>query len=116
MDERDRDEPDEYSDRGEAVPREETRDERIKAAVCERLGGDPELDARDVDVTVVNGVVTLQGTVPTRRERRRAEDVVRGCPEVTGVRNELGLRSGELPPPEERRPDDERRGGRGRAA
>src|ERR1043166_1748758 len=64
-------------------------DERIREEVCEALTDDPRVDAREVDVKVENEVVTLSGCVPTRAEKRRAEDVALHCRGVHDVLNAL---------------------------
>lgn len=56
-------------------------DDRINEEVCERLTFSP-VDASDIEVQVLNGEVTLAGTVRSRWEKRQAEDLA----EVFGVR------------------------------
>jgi hypothetical protein len=58
-------------------------DERIREDVCEMLT-DADLDAREIDVKVRDGEVTLEGSVTDRWSKREAEDVV--C-QVRGVRD-----------------------------
>ncbi len=59
-------------------------DERIREDVNANLTDDWGVDASDITVAVQNGDVTLDGTVATRLQKRRAED----CAEdVSGVRN-----------------------------
>jgi osmotically-inducible protein OsmY len=68
-------------------------DERIREDVSERLCQHGQLDASDIDVQVVEGEVTLTGSVPTRQAKRLAEDL---C-DVSGVRevhNQLRTRQG----------------------
>lgn len=78
-------------------PRGWTRsDERIKDDVCERLWAHGAVDARDVDVAVTGGEVTLQGTVGSRREKRLAEELVERVGGVRDVHNRLSVRRGEL--------------------
>ena len=74
-------------------------DERITDDVVQRLTTDPEVDASDVDVTVANGAVVLQGSVDTRAQRRRAEDLAWSCDGVRDVQNRLRIRPGELERP-----------------
>jgi osmotically-inducible protein OsmY len=64
-------------------------DERIREEVCEALTDDPRVDAREVEVKVEDEVVTLRGCVPTRAEKRRAEDVALRCRGVHDVLNAL---------------------------
>ena len=59
-------------------------DERILEDACDELTDDWLIDARKVQVTVANGDVTLEGTVPSREQKRRAEDCV---DDISGVRN-----------------------------
>lgn len=64
-------------------------DERIKEDVNDRLSDDNYVDASEIDVTVNNGEVTLSGTVHTRNEKRRAEDVVEAISGVKNVENRI---------------------------
>ncbi|MBX5493292.1 MAG: BON domain-containing protein [Chloroflexi bacterium] len=59
-------------------------DERIREEVCERLMLHGELDARDIEVRVDDGEVTLSGRVDSRFAKRLAEDI---ADTVVGVRN-----------------------------
>ena len=64
-------------------------DERILEDVNERLTWDPEVDATDVEVSVDEGVVTLNGRVESRFAKRRAADIAESCAGVVDVRNKL---------------------------
>ncbi|HEY2964563.1 MAG TPA: BON domain-containing protein [Pyrinomonadaceae bacterium] len=65
-------------------------DERIKEDVNDRLTDDYYLDASEIDVQVINGEVVLTGTVNSREDKRRAEDIAES---VSGVINvEVRLR------------------------
>jgi osmotically-inducible protein OsmY len=64
-------------------------DERIREDVCRLLTEDWEVDASDVTVTVANCEVTLSGTVPSREQRRRAEDRAEQVPGVAHVQNNV---------------------------
>jgi hypothetical protein len=64
-------------------------DERIREEVCDLLTDDPRIDASDVEVNVENGEVTLSGTVDSRTEKRRAEDLIEVMPGVKDVHNRL---------------------------
>ncbi len=78
-----------YAGRG---PRDYRRaDERIREDVCDRLTDDPHVDASDIMVTVSNGEVSLAGTVATRAQKRRAEDVAEQARGVLDVNNQLRL-------------------------
>ncbi len=66
-------------------------DENIREDVNERLTLHGHLDARQVHVQVDNGVVTLTGNVPSRREKRLAEDIVDSVNGVQDVQNQLHI-------------------------
>jgi hypothetical protein len=69
-------------------------DDRIREDVSDRLSEDDELDASEISVTVSAGEVTLEGQVPDRRSKHRAEDI---CDSIAGVRdvhNHLRSRKG----------------------
>ena len=67
-------------------------DESIYEDVCERLTADPELDASDVEVAVMNGTVVLAGTVSSRQSRYLAEDISMTVLGVDQVYNQLRVR------------------------
>ena len=67
-------------------------DERILDDVYDRLTDDAWVDASDIEVAVSNAVVTLEGTVPDRNQKRRAEDVAADCSGVHDVANRLRVR------------------------
>ncbi|MGN6184992.1 MAG: BON domain-containing protein [Thermoanaerobaculia bacterium] len=64
-------------------------DDRLRELVSERLSDHHDIDASDIEVTVSNGEVTLQGTVDDRRTKRLAEDVVESVSGVRDVHNQL---------------------------
>src|SRR5690606_6672826 len=64
-------------------------DERIMEDACDALTQDWGVDARQISVTVSNGEETLDGTVPSRQQKRRAEDCVDDLSGVTHVQNNL---------------------------
>lgn len=68
-------------------------DERISEDIHERLTDDAWLDAREVSVAVLNGEVTLAGSVASREARRRAERIVEDVSGVTHVQNNLRANS-----------------------
>ena len=74
-------------------------DEAIRDDVAERLTNDAGVDARDIEVSVAGGDVVLQGSVGSRAERRRAEDLAWTCAGVRDVQNQLRVRRGELERP-----------------
>ena len=66
-------------------PRDYRRSEdRIREDVCDRLADDDYVDASNINVQIQNDEVVLSGTVNSREEKRRAEDVVES---ISGVRN-----------------------------
>src|SRR4030095_12930336 len=69
-------------------------DERIKEDVNDRLSDDYYLDASDVEVNVTNTEVTLTGTVTSREDKRRAEDLAESVSGVTNVENRLRVKQG----------------------
>lgn len=71
-------------------------DERIREDVCDRLSDDDEVDASDITVTVKEGEVTLEGTVPDRRSKHRAEDITEAVGGVREVHNSLRPQKGLL--------------------
>ncbi len=68
-------------------------DERIREDICERLTYYGELDARDIDLQVTAGEVTLTGSVADRREKRAAERIAETVSGVHDVHNQLRLRA-----------------------
>jgi osmotically-inducible protein OsmY len=76
-----------YAGRG---PKDYRRsDERVREEVCDCMTDDPMLDASEISVQVSDGVVTLNGTVPSRDQKRRAEDVAERISGVKDVTNQL---------------------------
>lgn len=69
-------------------------DERIKEDVNDRLSDDYYLDASDVEVMVSNTEVTLTGTVNSREDKRRAEDIAESVSGVSNVENRLRVKQG----------------------
>jgi hypothetical protein len=67
-------------------------DEQILADVCGRMTDHGRLDASDIEVLVLNGEVTLQGTVGSRFARRLAEAIADSATGVRDVTNQLRVR------------------------
>jgi len=67
-------------------------DARIHQELCDRLADDPRIDASGMEVTVKDGEVTLDGTVESRVDRRRAEDCAEEVSGVAHVQNNLRRR------------------------
>ena len=79
-----------HSGRG---PRNYARsDSRINEDVCDRLTEHPMVDASDIEVEVSGREVTLTGTVHSREEKRRAEDIAEAVSGVTHVQNNLRVK------------------------
>ncbi|HEY6815321.1 MAG TPA: BON domain-containing protein [Croceibacterium sp.] len=64
-------------------------DERIREDASERLTDDWAVDARKIEVAVSGGEITLNGTVTSREQKRRAEDLVENVSGVKHVQNNL---------------------------
>jgi len=64
-------------------------DERIREDVCQWMSDDPRLDAREIEVRVQGGDVTLEGRVEHRGARRLAEDIAAAVPGVRDIFNRL---------------------------
>jgi hypothetical protein len=67
-------------------------DERIMEDLNERLTDDARLDAGDIEVACTGGEVTLNGTVASRADKRRAEDIADDVGGVGHVQNNLRVR------------------------
>lgn len=79
-----------HSGRG---PRNYARsDSRINEDVCDRLTEHALIDASDIEVAVSDREVTLSGTVHSRDEKRRAEDIAESISGVTHVQNNLRVK------------------------
>jgi len=75
-------------------PKNYTRsDDRIREDVNDRLTDDTWLDASDIDVQVSGSEVTLTGTVSSRDDKRRAEDLAEQVSGVRHVQNNLRVQS-----------------------
>lgn len=57
--------------------------------MCQCLTDDHHIDATDVEVAVRDREVILTGTVPTRAQKRHAEDLIERLPGVRDVINSL---------------------------
>ena len=64
-------------------------DADTEAAVLDALDADDEIHARDVEVDVDDGAVTLRGLVEIASQRERAQRIAMAVPGVTSVVNEL---------------------------
>jgi hypothetical protein len=73
-------------------PRDYQRsDDRIREEICDRMTDDEVLDASDVTVDVKQGEVLLGGSVTSREQKRRAEDVAERVSGVRDVTNQLRI-------------------------
>jgi osmotically-inducible protein OsmY len=66
-------------------------DRNIKEDVCGFLTRHGKIDAREIEVDVQSGEVTLTGSVAGRREKRLAEDLAESVSGVLDVQNRLRL-------------------------
>ena len=66
-------------------------DADTEAAVLDALGADGDIHARDVDVDVKDGAVTLAGLVELASQRDRAERIALSVPGVESVENKLRI-------------------------
>jgi len=78
--------------RGKGPKDYQRSDERLTEDINERLTYDDEVDASEISVAVASGEATLSGTVGTRREKRRAEDLADDVPGITHVQNNLRVK------------------------
>lgn len=62
---------------------------RIREDICDRLTDDDRVDASDISVQIQDDAVILSGTVNSRDEKRRAEDLVESVSGVQNVENRL---------------------------
>ena len=66
-------------------------DTALREEVAEALRLHPGLDARDIDIYVAEGEVTLLGVVNSFREEQLAIDISHRCPGITSVMSQLRL-------------------------
>lgn len=64
-------------------------DDRIREEICDCMTDDPVLDASEIEVAVEHGEVTISGSVTSREQKRRAEDVAESISGVRDVTNQL---------------------------
>lgn len=75
--------------RGKGPKNYQRSEERIREDVCDRLSEDDRVDASNIDIQIQNNEVILSGTVTTKEEKRRAEDLVERVSGVRHVENRL---------------------------
>jgi hypothetical protein len=84
---------DNYTGRG---PKDYRRsDDRIREEVCDLFTDDWRLDASEVTVKVEGAEVVLTGTVTTRDQKRRAEEIAERVRGVGDVHNQIRVMRGE---------------------
>lgn len=79
------------------MERQKRSTEEIRTDVTSHLSWDTSLDHSDIHVDVLNGIVTLTGTVPTYRDLWQAEHDARVIPGVVLVDNRLKVASHDSP-------------------
>lgn len=84
------------SHRGKGPRNYRRSDELLREILCERLTEDPFIDAVDVSVDVDDGEVTLSGTITSRFQKMRIEDLVADTTGVTEIHNMLAVRTNEI--------------------
>lgn len=70
-------------------------DETIREDACEALYRSSEVDARDIEISVDKGIVTLKGFTQSRHQKRMAEAAIENLAGIEDVYNEIRVRSGE---------------------
>ncbi|HEV7333291.1 MAG TPA: BON domain-containing protein [Flavisolibacter sp.] len=75
--------------RGKGPKDYQRSEQRIREDVCDRLSDDDRIDASNVQVQIQNNEVILTGTVRSKEEKRRAEDLVESISGVRHVENRL---------------------------
>lgn len=86
----------EASHRGKGPRNYRRSDELLREIICERLTEDAFIDAVDVSVDVEGGEVTLTGTITSRFQKMRIEDLAADTTGVTEIHNLLAVRSDEI--------------------
>lgn len=67
----------------------DNKDEILRKEAIEALKWEPLLDSNEIDVSVVDGIVTLDGTVGTYAQKKGAEEAIRNISAVKGVVNDV---------------------------
>jgi hypothetical protein len=73
-------------------------DARLHEDVCEALTADEQLDARNIEVSVADGIVRLVGRAQSNADRRRAEELSARCAGVLDVQNQIKVKADTVPP------------------
>lgn len=74
-------------------------DDRIREDICDQLAHATDLDTSEVEVSVSQGEVTLQGSVPHRFMKYEIEEICDHTPGVVEIHNQLRVRRAELSGP-----------------
>jgi osmotically-inducible protein OsmY len=77
--------------RGKGPKGYQRSDDRIKEDVCEQLSENSFVDASDIDIRVEGAEVILTGTVHSKEEKRRAEDLAESVLGVKNVQNQIRI-------------------------
>jgi osmotically-inducible protein OsmY len=84
-----------HGHRGKGPKNYHRSEERIREEVCDRLADDDMVDASEMEVQVQGREVILTGYVPSREQKRRAEDIVESVSSVRNVENRLRVGHGQ---------------------
>ena len=76
-----------------AQPKSAVSDDAISDNVRQRLASDADVRGAALDVTVKNGVVTIQGRVHSEKGRKKATEIAKKVKGVVNVDNQLKLYS-----------------------
>jgi osmotically-inducible protein OsmY len=81
-------------------------DSQIRTRLDDAVKADPDLNGRNIDFKVNNGVVTVTGDVQSAHEKEHVGDMVKGTTGVKDVANELTVQSSRRngAPPDRRSP------------
>lgn len=77
--------------RGKGPKGYQRSDDRVREDVCDRLSENPMLDASNIDIKVEGSEVILSGTVESKEDKRRAEDLAESVMGVRNVQNQLRI-------------------------
>jgi hyperosmotically inducible periplasmic protein len=76
---------------GKAVAQGKANDDRIYDDVRRRLADDTEVKGAAIEVTIMNGAITLKGRVRDEKAREKATRIAKKVRGVTTVDNQLKL-------------------------
>lgn len=63
-------------------------DERIREEVCETLAHDPDIDASEIEIDIVDSCIYLKGSVDSKRTKRLAELTIEN---ISGIRDVFNM-------------------------